>query len=254
MDRGDWGRAELQFSQAVKSCPVDHEARRNYAEVLWRRGARNEAIAQMLEASRLARDDSSIRVRLAEMQLAIGRYDNAYQVAQTAIAADAQLAQAWGVRAKALKQAGDLRGALADCHRALALDPENPEWLLETAEIYRALGEPQRALAQLQTLLESYPVGEEPQHPLYLAGLAYAALGRQEDAVQHLQAATQRGAPTPDMLYHLAEAQLRCGQIERAESSAQSALALAPDHAGCRQILARMAEIQPSDRSGGARR
>lgn len=254
MDRGDWGRAELQFSKAVKACPKDHEARRNYAEILWRRGARNEAVAQMMEASRLAPDDSTARVRVAEMQLASGHFDAAYQVAQQAIAADTSQAQAWAVRARALRQSGDLRRALADCHRALALEPDNQEWLLEAAEVYRALGQPQRALAQLQTLLESYPVGEEPQQPLYLAGLACAALGRHEDAAQHFLAASQRGSPTPEILFRLAEAQLRTGQLEQAEASAQSALALDRNHAGCQNLLARVAEMHQARSPGATRR
>lgn len=245
MDRGDWGKAELQFSKAVKACPTDHEARRNYAEVLWQRGARNEAVAQMIEAARLAQDDSSIRVRIAEMQLQMGHYDAARQVAQQAIASDTSQAQAWAVRARALKQSGDLRGALADCHRALALEPDNQDWLLEAAEIYRALGQPQRALAQLQTLLESYPVGEEPQQALYLTGLAHAALGRHQEAAQNLLAASQREHPSADIYFRLAEAHLRTGQLEQAEASAQAGLAVDPNHTGCHNLLDHVARTHP---------
>ncbi len=39
MERGDWKRAESLLSRAVQTSATDAEARRNYAETLWRRGA-----------------------------------------------------------------------------------------------------------------------------------------------------------------------------------------------------------------------
>ncbi|MGE0606177.1 MAG: tetratricopeptide repeat protein [Pirellulales bacterium] len=202
IDQGDDARGETLLAQAIKACPADVDARRSYSEVLWRRGAAAEAIQQMAEAAQNApaATATDIRIRLAEMQLASGQNGAAYQSAQQAITSDVNQARAWTTRAKALRNAGDYRRALADCHRALALEPENQDLLLETAEIYRQLNQPQRALAQLQTLLETYPVGEEPQQPLVLAGLAYRAVGRNDEAATHLLAASQRGQPSPDLL------------------------------------------------------
>ena len=245
IDRGDDARGEALLAQAIQACPVDTEARRAYAEALWRRGAVNESIAQLAEAIRHAPDDPEIRIRMAEMQLAAGQNGKAYQAAQEAIKSDVNQAKAWSTRARALRNAGEVRRALSDCHRALALEPDNQELLLETAEIYRELNQPQRALAQLQTLLETYPLGEEPRQPLHLAGLAYAALERHDEAANCLLAASQRGAPSPDILWHLAQAQLNSGQPARAETTTRSALAVAPDHAGCRGLLDHLVAATP---------
>jgi tetratricopeptide (TPR) repeat protein len=240
MERGEWAQAEALLAQAVKTCPVDSDARRHYAEALWHRGAQAESLAQLAEAMRLAPEDAEHVVRMGQFQLAQGDYRAALAAADQALSLDVRLAPAWAVRAEALRRQGRSQAALADCHRALSLDPENRELLLLSAEIYRELGQPQRALANLQSLLESYSPGDEPAQPLYLAGLAYAALGRFDDAAESLQAARQRGGPDPEVLYQLATAQLRGGHPDRAEIAAREAVAIWPENPRCRELLDRV--------------
>ncbi|HYW78036.1 MAG TPA: tetratricopeptide repeat protein, partial [Thermoguttaceae bacterium] len=60
-EQGKCDDAERLLAKAVKSCPIDPEARRHYAETLWQRGAQLEAIAQLEEATRLAGDDAMLR-------------------------------------------------------------------------------------------------------------------------------------------------------------------------------------------------
>ncbi len=75
LERGQVQQAEGMLGKAVAACPIDPEARRYYAEALWRGGARQEAIAQLHEACKLASEDAPMRVRLAdELQ---GRNDSA---------------------------------------------------------------------------------------------------------------------------------------------------------------------------------
>src|SRR5688500_9485554 len=52
--RGMHQDAENCFASAIQACPHDERARGRYAESLWRRGARNEAVAHMEEAVRLS--------------------------------------------------------------------------------------------------------------------------------------------------------------------------------------------------------
>jgi tetratricopeptide (TPR) repeat protein len=241
MERGDWAQAEKLLNHAIDSCPVDSDARRHYAEVLWQRGAKSEALAQLAEAIRLAPDESRHRVRQSEMLLAIGNANGALASAERAVALDPSAAAAWSCRARAAWQLGEARAALADCHRALAIEPENRELLWLSAELYRELGQPQRALANLQSLMETYPVGEEPPEALFLAGLAYAALGRYDDAVQSYQAARERGRPDAELLYRLAEAQWHAGRAPQAGQAAREALALSPQHQPSRELLNHMA-------------
>jgi tetratricopeptide (TPR) repeat protein len=240
MEQGQAREAEQWLAKAVKSCPSDPEARRHYGEALWKRGAGAEAVVQMQEAARRARDDAGIQVRLAEMQTALGDLAAAQQHVNRAIDLNPKLPAAWATRARMERTAGQLREALADYHRALGYAPDDAGVLIEVAEVYRQLNQPQRALQTLQGLAETYTPGEEPPQVLHLMGIAYVNLGRHDDAVETLGAAVLRGNPSPDLYYHLAEAELLAGHPNEATAAAQQALALEPAHRPSRELLGRV--------------
>jgi tetratricopeptide (TPR) repeat protein len=253
LERGQPQQAEALLAKAVDACPLDSEARRHYAEALWRSGARPEAIAQLEEACRAvggygrrtyppppAGDDATLRVRLAEMHLLVGQWEQARLSAQQALDLDPKLPAAWAMRGRVLQAGGQPLEALANFHRALGYAPQDRQVLLEVAELYRQLNWPQRALATLQSLADTYSPGEEPQQVLHLMGLTYTALGRYDDAVESLSAAAVRAAPTPEIFCHLAEAELQAGHPAEAEAAARRALALQPQHGPSRQLLRRL--------------
>ena len=237
IERGQWEQAEQLLSEALDACSEDPDARRHYAEVLWHRGDREAAVAELLEASRVAGEDAILHVRVAQMRLAMGHMDLARQAVQRALDLDPKLSAAWAMRGRVRRAAGQPRLALADYHRALGLDPNDRSIPLEIAQLYRQLDQPQRALAALQSLADTYSPGEEPQDVLYLEGLAYAALGRHDDAVESFSAALVRGQPSPEILYQLAKAELDAGRPTHAAAAAGQALALDPQHQPSRQLL-----------------
>lgn len=248
MESGQWQEAETVLSRAVSTCPSNPDARRNYAAVLWARGARQEAIAQLEQAQRLAPDDPTLCVRMAEMRLALGQIAPAMESAQRAIDLDPRLADAWAARALVKRAAGRPADALADYQRALGYQPQDRTIPLEMAEVYAQIDQPQRALATLQGLAERYPTGEEPQRVLYLEGVAQMALGRFEEAAESLSAAAARDKPTPEILYRLAEARMSAGRPEQAAAAARQALALDPRHQPSQQLLQRV-EVAAKPRS-----
>lgn len=240
LERGQPERAETLLAKAVDACPIDPEARYHYAEALWRRGAQPEAIAQLEEACRLAREDATLRVRLAEMHLAIGQAERARQSAEEALDLDPELPAAWAIRGRVMRASGQPRRALADFHRALGYAPQHRAILLEVAELYRQLNQPDRALATLHALADTYSPGGEPQQVLYLIGLAYLARGRYEDAAESLSAAAGREQPNPEVFYRLGEAEMLAGHPGEAAAAARQALALAPEHEPSRRLLDRL--------------
>lgn len=244
LDRGDQPKAELLLSQAVAACPVDAEARRNYAESLWRRGARQEAIAQMEEAGRLVGEDASLWARLAEMHLANNEPEPARQDAERALNLDPKLASAWSIHGGVMQAGGEPREALADYLRALNYAPNERVILLQVAELHRQLNQPDRALQTLQTLADTYAAGEEPAQVLYLQGLAYVAIQRYDDGVESFAAAISRGKPTPEMLCQLGQAELLAGHPAEALGAAQQALALQPQHQPSHDLLDRIQTAQ----------
>ncbi len=240
LERDQPQQAEALLAKAVEACPVDAEARRHYAEALWRGTARRQAIAQLEEACRLASEDAQMRARLSEMHLLVGELDQARESAQQALDLDPKLPSAWEIRGRVMQAAGQPQEALADFHRALGYAPQDRQILLEIAELYRQLNRPQQALATLHSLADTYSPGEEPQRVLCLMGLAYTALGRHENAVECLLAAAQRDSPTPEIFYRLAEAELLGGHSAAAAAAARQALDLQPGHLPSRQLLDRI--------------
>jgi tetratricopeptide (TPR) repeat protein len=240
MEKGEWKQAEKLLSDAIKSCPVDAEARRRYAEALWHRGDAAAAMGQLEEAARLSPDKPELAIRMGEIYLALDRWENARRAADQAIAADPTHPQAWSLRARANQGAGNLRDALADFQRSLGYHPGDPTTLEQLSELYRRMGQPERALTALQTLIDTYPPGEEPPRALHLQGLAMTALGRHDAAVQSFDLAIRRGGPSPDLLYHLAEAQFSSGRYEEARVAVEKSLAISPAHPAGKALAERI--------------
>ena len=247
LEQGHPAQAKQALAEAVRTSPIDPDARRHYAEALWQSGNQGQAIVQMNEAVRLTPDDAVVRVRLAEMQLAAGDVDAARRNAAEAIDRNPKLPAAWAARARVMRALGQPRRALADCHRALALAPDDRDLLMMTAELYRHLNQPQRALGTLHTLADTYLPGEEPHDVLVLQGFAYVALGRYDDAVRAYQAALVHHPASAEVLAHLAEAERMAGRPADAAATARQALALEPDH---RESLALLRQVETAAAEG----
>jgi tetratricopeptide (TPR) repeat protein len=203
-DRSDLVRAEGLLERAVKSCPADVDARRNYAEVLWKRGERTEAVRQIDEALRLSPLDSGICVEGGEMHLEQGRLDDADRLAREAVRLAPRSASAWHLRGRVSLARGEAEPALADFHRALAIDGDDRGVLIDTAEAYRRLDRPQRALATLAILGETYGPDQTPADVMVLEGLALEALSRPEEAMETYRRAIAKGGAPADAATRLA--------------------------------------------------
>jgi len=252
MERSDWEQAEQLLSKAVQTCPGDSEARRYYAESLWHRGRRPEAIVQLEGLVRVSPEDASLRARLAQMRLETGDISLARREAELALDLDPKLSLAWAIRGRVMLASGAPQQALADFHRALAYSPEDRGLLLEIAQIHRQMNQPQRALTTLQTLTDTYSPGEEPQQLLYLLGVTYAALGRHDEAAESLALAAGRGPADPEILARLGQSQLDLGRTREAMSAVREALALDPRHGPSLALMERLQTA--SDASGTLRR
>lgn len=240
LERGDAKQAESLLAKAIKTCPADCEARRRYADLLSQTGRKHDAVLQLTEALKHAPEDEASWVKLAELYLKLGEVDRARRSATQALQLNSRSVPALMAQARAKRKAGEGREALADFHRALSFEPENRDLLSEIAETYRQLGEPQRALANLQALADTYPPGDEPQLVLYHQGTALLSLGRHAEAVSVLTAARDRAPPSAELLFRLAEAQLRLGQTFEARDALAQALAIEPNHASSRALLDRL--------------
>ncbi len=214
-DRADLERAERLLEQAVNSYPEDVEARRHYADVLWRRGLKTEAVTQMDKALALSPEDSSLCVESGGMYLELGLLNEADRLARQAVRHTPRSAAAWHLRGRVALARGQAEPALADFHRALSIAPESRGVLLDAAEAYRQLNRPQRALATLAMLGETYGPDEVPASVLVLEGLAQEALGRQVDAVESYRKALAGGDAPAEAAARLASLEKQDGKLLR---------------------------------------
>ncbi|HJN12918.1 MAG TPA: tetratricopeptide repeat protein [Pirellulaceae bacterium] len=242
MQRYEWEKAEGLFSKAIDTCPADERAHQQYAEALWHRDARTDAIAHLERSVALSGGDPHRRVRLGEMYLALGQTDQAWEQVEAAIGAQRKLASAWALRGDILRKQGRLEEAVVNYHRALSNQPQYPHVQLAVAAVYREMNRPRRALATLEVLATQYPPSEVPQELLLQQGLALKAMDRYDDAVMMLAAAARQGEPTLDVLYHLGDAQLAAGDTANARLAARRALILAPHNEHVRQLDRRINE------------
>ena len=228
--KGRWEQAEEFYAAAVARCPEDERARCGYAEALWQRGARLDAVAHMEEGVRLSGDDPERVIQLGKMYLERGELHRAAVQAEKAIAANRQLAAAWALRGDVQRAEGSRTEALASYHRALSYQPHYPEVQLALAEVHSQQGKPQRALASIQALADNYPAGQVPADVKHREGLALRSLGRFRDSAHCLAIAARQPNPSADLLYDLAQSQYLAGDQASARQSVAAALQQHPGH------------------------
>jgi tetratricopeptide (TPR) repeat protein len=228
--KGRWDRAEECYATAITRCPTDERARCGYAEALWQRGARVDAVTHMEEGVRLSGDDPERVVQLGKMYLERGELRRAAVQAEKAISANRQLASAWALRGDVQRAEGSRTEALVSYHRALCYQPQYPQVQLALADVHSQQGKPQRALATIQALADQYPAGQIPADVSYRQGLVLRSLGRYHESATCLAAAARQPNPSIELLYDLARSQAMSGDKAAANQTVAAALRLKPDH------------------------
>jgi tetratricopeptide (TPR) repeat protein len=178
LEAGQPQQAEELLKKSLAASPDDASARRYMAETLWRRGAGDDAISQIVEAVRLEPTNATLMVRAGELHLAVGRREAAEDYAERAIRLDPTLAGAWALRGRCFEKMNLPDRALADLERAVELSPDRSDLLQEVASMYRRRGQNTRCLTSIYHLLDTYPSGEEPQSVLVMQGMTLMDLGR----------------------------------------------------------------------------
>jgi tetratricopeptide (TPR) repeat protein len=203
-DRQDLARAEELLGRAVQSCPVDVDARRHYADVLWRRGRRMEAVAQITKALELSPLDAGLCVEGGSMYLELGLLTEAERLSSEAVRLAPRSAKAWHLHGQLWVARGQFEPALADFLRGLALAPDDRALLQDVAEAYLQLDRPRRALAMLAMLGEAYGSETPPVELLVMEASAQESLGRLTEAAESYRRVLARPDAPPGMADRLA--------------------------------------------------
>ncbi len=225
MRAGRLEEAEKAFRAAIKRCPHDPQQHQRFAEFLVVVGRRQEALQEYLLACQLAVDDPYLRVKACELALELGELSLGETLIRQAIALHPQNAAAWVLYGRVLTARKEFRQAVEAYSRALYLAPEDHHARVELARLHRLLHEPGKSLVTLQAVTAGYLPADVPAEVLFELGLAYAALGRQSEAIEALLAAR---AKNPGSLeYEKALASL----LKEMNRTQVAAAPLAPDRA-----------------------
>ena len=158
--------AEVKSRSATLSAPAptatpDPRNRLIEAGNYWQQGALSQATDLYREVADATPNTVEVFRRIAIGLINASRLDEASQQAARAINADPFDADAWATQAWALDWLGNSAEALPYALHALELDPDNSRASAYLGEIYRSLGQSQRAESLLDDLLEKDPQSAE---------------------------------------------------------------------------------------------
>ena len=144
-----------------------------------------------------------------------------------AVTLNPQLATGHGILSAVLVFTREFEAAVASANHARALEPHNPNVLQTAAFVYNAVSRPADALDALDLAVRLDPA-RRPQLG-YEYGVAYNMLGRNEQALTHLQEMVMR---FPDVLRArslLTRTYAEMGRLDEARAEAREMLRLNPD-------------------------
>ncbi|MCA9133966.1 MAG: tetratricopeptide repeat protein [Planctomycetales bacterium] len=209
--------AEFLFSEALRRSTADERAHWGMAEVLWQQGERGRAIEHMVRAAAISGENPDLLVRLGEMNLQEGYLDQALVQADAALQSQRHHAGAWALRGQVLHKRQQFEPAMDCYHRALINQPNSPHVQEALAELYHALGRPQRALATLDYMTDGQPEEKISAKTWMLKGQALADLGESAAAKNCLRNAALCAADDDmDLLLALVESQIATGDLAEA--------------------------------------
>jgi tetratricopeptide (TPR) repeat protein len=194
----------------------------------------------------------------ARKALDTGNTDRALDCSEEALRASPRLVDALAVRGEALAALGRLPEAQLAFARALAIDPDNPVTLLGAADLYvRRLSSDRDALETgLEYALRGARTALRPPYKdrelsadlQLLAGMAMNDLGRNREALAHLDKALAVLPDDPDVTYERGVAFFELCRFQDAQRAFDRTLALAPDDPSAIHELGLVAEQQGDGR------
>ena len=239
--------AEDKLREAIEMNENDIDARRYYAETLWERGKRKEAL-DILEAAVKKKETHDQQVilnqSLGEKLLLLQRPKDAVVCAERIILLQPQKHEGWVIRANAQWQMGNKEKALADYQRALTCSPDDRDILWQLAHLEDTMEKPERALAAWQHLSRVYPLGTVPPDVYYgIAGSCYR-LKRLRDASDNLASAIKLQPARKEFHQLLAQVYFESGNIQQAFIAASQAVECAPDDPFSRDLYKKIEQVR----------
>ena len=185
----DWAGAEHEFKRALELSPGSADTYDLYGRLCQTLERYDEAIAMLQRAQQL--DPLAHRVDVATALLRAGRYAEALEAVNRAIALDRDDARGCSTLGWVYFRMGRVAEGLAALERAVALAPSNTIWLAQLGQACALAGKVDRAREILGALEEqSTRRYVSPYHLAYV----YTGLGQQDRAMDCLERAFEQRA------------------------------------------------------------
>jgi len=180
----DWAGAEQEFRRALALNPNSADTYDLYGRMCSAQERFDDALALQRRAQEL--DPLAHRLDVATTLLRAGRYAEAESDARRAVEFEPDYDRAHATLGWAQLKQGDVARGLASLERAVALSPQDTQWLAQLAQARALAGDVEGArdiLRQLETRAQSGYVA-----PYHLA-FVYTALGEHDHALDLLERA-----------------------------------------------------------------
>jgi putative PEP-CTERM system TPR-repeat lipoprotein len=190
-------------------------------------GERNQAVDTFKSLTAVQRDNPSVWVRLANVQLLLKDYPGAVESGRKALALKPDMPQALAVVTKAYFASGQIDTALAEARRLQKDQPKSALGYVIEAELLTALKKPNEAIAAYKKAMELQPTST-------LAVRYYVALdaaGKATDATALAASWSKQHPDDPAVPLFLAERSQARKNFPAAKSQYQHVLEIDPDNA-----------------------
>lgn len=157
LEQGDLSRASVQLRNAQQLDANNPDVYRYLAEIAERQQNVQQLYRHLARLERLEPADIDLKVKLAQLMLMVGQFDEAQQKATEILTLDDARAEGYLIRATVALQKGDLVTAQAEGVKSITLDPQNTDALTVLAGVHVRKGEILEALELLDEALVKSP-------------------------------------------------------------------------------------------------
>jgi len=233
---GKLDEAERAFRAVVAKGGGTAPVHNNLGIVLQQRGQHEKAIVEFREAVRLDPTYAAPRILLGSSLLALGRVGEARTQLQRAVKLAPQEPLARLQLARLEESAGDWAGVVEQYRALREMKPDEPEYVYALGSAYLRLSE--------WCLQELDHLDGGQARVLQELGHNYRVQGRPDLALKAFERAAQVDPTLPEL--HLAMAQVHLEQRRWAEArrEIERELAIVPESAGARALLARLSALE----------
>lgn len=247
-DRGDTAEAEQLMTAAVRSNPLDCEARLALSEMHLEHGSLDQASVHLRRLISSNPEDPRIYVRLAQTEFLRGNPREAEIWLDRGLELDPDGEQALMLKGRLAELRKRRDEASVTYFRVLDGNPDNVDARLRLARIMIEREEPDRAAPLLRDALQheaSRP--EQLARARWMLGETYVLSGRYQDAATEMGRALEFLAPRAEDWFELAMVREQAGDTPGALAAIDRSLELAPDLAKAREFRDTLAAAPPRE-------